>query len=85
MSENTRLSGKLFLSGVDLARDTEARHIRKADMLNNHAWMEEAFYALRMEEVTKAVAELIDNPKSDVIYRLIAAQADSVCGLSPDP
>jgi len=75
-------SGKLFMTGIDLAEDTIARHIRKGELLNDQAWMEEAFYALRMEEVTKAMAELIDNPKSDVIYRLLEAQADAQCGLS---
>ena len=37
---------------------------------------------LRFTDIPKIEIELIDNPKSDVIYRLLEAQADAQCGLS---
>ncbi len=72
---------RMFMSADDHADLYACQHMRKGMLLNDPKWMEEAFYALRMEEVTKAIAELIDNPKSDAIYRLIEGQADVQCGI----
>jgi hypothetical protein len=72
---------KLFMTADDHVDLHACRNMRKGQLLNDPKWMEEAFYAIRMDELTKAVAELIDNPKSDIIYRLLVRQANAQCGI----
>jgi len=78
---NPPTDGKLFLTANDLARDEAWRQSVKANLMQDQAWMEEAFYALRPDEIAKAVAEMIDDPKSDAIYRMLERQTNERVGL----
>lgn len=73
--------GKLFLTANDLARDEAWKMSVKANLLHDIEWLTEAFYSLRPDEIAKAVEEMIDNPKSDVIYRLMERRTDDRVGL----
>lgn len=73
--------GKVFLTANDLARDDAWKQSVKANLMHDMEWLTEAFYSLRPDEIAKAVEELIDDPKSDVIYRMLERRTDERVGL----